>query len=117
MGPFPEVCQWTLVLAETCSQAHPSASSMRNNCLIELHLCKSSLHILLSICQHNVTRVVVHTEIIDEESRPNEVVQSLHDWTSKEQHKFPLSYEHHLSLDVESLVNILKILQLKIIRT
>ena len=65
----------------------------------------------------NYKDIINLPEIIDEESRPNEVVQSLHDWTSKEQHKFPLSYEHHLSLDVESLVNILKILQLKIIRT
>ena len=46
----------------------------------------------------NYEDIINLPEIIDEESRPNEIVQSLHDWTSKEQDKFPLSYEHHLHI-------------------
>ena len=46
-------------------------------------------------------------EIIDEEPRPDEVVEPLHDRTGQEQHLLPLLDVDHLALDVECLVNIL----------
>ena len=43
-------------------------------------------------------------ELIDEQSRPDEVVEALHDWASKEQHELPFFDEDHLALDVKRLV-------------
>ena len=46
-------------------------------------------------------------EIIDEEARPDQVVEALHDRAGEEQHELPLLDEDHLALDVQCLVDIL----------
>ena len=48
-------------------------------------------------------------EIIDEEARPDQVVEALHDRAGEEQHELPLLDEDHLALDVKRLVDILNL--------
>ena len=98
--------------------------------LVQLHLGQVDLHVLLSVGQHDVARVVVHAddhcevgsdncddvpEVIDEETRPDQVVEALHDGAGEEQHETPLRDEEHLTLDVESLVQVLQVVQLKLL--
>ena len=39
-------------------------------------------------------------ELIDEQARPDEVVEALHDWAGQEQHLLPLSNVDHLALTI-----------------
>ena len=40
-------------------------------------------------------------EVIDEEARPDEVVEVLHDGAGQEEHAVPLLHVHHLPLHIE----------------
>ena len=39
-------------------------------------------------------------ELIDEQARPDEVVEALHDWAGQKQHLLPLSNVDHLTLKI-----------------
>ena len=49
----------------------------------------------------------MHAEVVDEEAGPDEIVQVGHHGAGQEQHLLPLLHVHHLTLDVERLVDFL----------
>ena len=66
----------------------------------------SDVNLSASVC--TCADWAISPEIIDEQARPDEVVEVIHHGTGQKEHLLPFSDIDHLALDVESLIHILE---------